>query len=43
MISRERAVELVESCLERERPGWAWARRIPEPAADPIETPAGPV
>ncbi|MGW2376851.1 hypothetical protein [Kitasatospora sp. NPDC001683] len=30
MISRERAVDLVESLLERERPTGAWARLIPE-------------
>ncbi|MEU3567634.1 YrhB domain-containing protein [Kitasatospora sp. NPDC036755] len=33
MISQERAVELVESFLARERPSWEWARLIPELAA----------
>ncbi|MFD8708625.1 YrhB domain-containing protein [Kitasatospora sp. NPDC059648] len=37
MISRERAVDLVESLLERERPTWAWARLIPELAVYAVE------
>ncbi|MGW2376321.1 YrhB domain-containing protein [Kitasatospora sp. NPDC001683] len=37
MISRERAVELVESYLERERPNWAWARLIPKLAVYAVE------
>ncbi|MFJ9442008.1 YrhB domain-containing protein [Kitasatospora sp. NPDC101235] len=37
VISRERAVELVESCLERERPTWAWARLIPALAVYAVE------
>ncbi|MFH8379917.1 YrhB domain-containing protein [Kitasatospora sp. NPDC018058] len=37
MISRERAVELVESLLERERPNWAWARLIPKLAVYAVE------
>ncbi|MFI7357884.1 YrhB domain-containing protein [Streptomyces avidinii] len=37
MISEERAVELVESLLGRERPTWAWARLIPNLAVHHVE------
>lgn len=37
VISKERAVELVESLLARERPTWAWARLIPDLAVYHVE------
>ncbi|MFI1645536.1 YrhB domain-containing protein [Streptomyces avidinii] len=37
MISKERAVELVESLLARERPTWAWARLITDLAVYHVE------
>ncbi|MFG2712043.1 YrhB domain-containing protein [Streptomyces goshikiensis] len=37
VISKERAVELVESLLARERPTWAWARLVPNLAVYPVE------
>lgn len=37
VISKERAVELVESLLAQERPTWEWARLIPELAVYHVE------
>ncbi|MFI9328837.1 YrhB domain-containing protein [Kitasatospora sp. NPDC052868] len=37
MISKERAVELVESLLARDRPTWGWARLIPALAVYAVE------
>ncbi|MCX5015026.1 YrhB family protein [Streptomyces sp. NBC_00555] len=37
MISKERAVELVESLLARERRTWAWARLVPNLAVYHVE------
>ncbi|MGW4895247.1 YrhB domain-containing protein [Kitasatospora sp. NPDC004240] len=37
MITRERAVELVEALLEEQRPTWDWARLIPAFAVHAVE------
>ncbi|RSS57224.1 YrhB domain-containing protein [Streptomyces sp. WAC01280] len=37
MISEDRAVELVEALLRREKPNWAWARLIPQLAVHRVE------
>ncbi|MFJ8622284.1 hypothetical protein ACIRD3_05500 [Kitasatospora sp. NPDC093550] len=37
MITKERAVELVDALLARERPNWAWARLIPELVVHAVE------